>query len=206
MWMGCALTPFFLTGSDTALSASHWCHQLYGTVLLCLTGRGLMVSLEPGIIWHSHIKGVVWHLWAIRNYITFTQFQPPGCLPLLHRHLPIPAGFCVPWYRTGSWDAASARKHNGTVAGGRLPYLKGINRLARCWSAAEEPRPERSHPVAALSSAAAAGARSPAGPQLCMSGVFLPQGCDPTELPTLTCRKTKFITGSLLGHRGPCLI
>lgn len=96
-----------------ALSASHsWCHKLYGAVLLCLTGRGLTVSLDQRIIWHSQIKGVVCHMRSIRNYIPLTQFQPPGCFPLL-KHLGIcqgfvPAGFCVPWYRTGSWDTANA--------------------------------------------------------------------------------------------------
>lgn len=72
-----------------ALSASHsWCHKLYGTVLLCLTGRGWMVSLDQRIIWHSQIKDVICQLRGIRNCIPFPQFQPPGCFPLL-KHIGI---------------------------------------------------------------------------------------------------------------------
>lgn len=69
-----------------ALSASHsWRHTLYGTVSLCLTGRGLMLSLDQWITRHSRIKGAVCHLWDIRNCTPSTQFQPPGCFPLLKR-------------------------------------------------------------------------------------------------------------------------
>lgn len=92
--------------TSSALSASQsWCHNFCGTVWLCLTGRGLMMSLDQQIIRH---RQMVWSPAGYQELHSVYRIPTSKLLPSVkaYRHLPIPAGFCVPWYGTGSWDTA----------------------------------------------------------------------------------------------------
>lgn len=163
---------------------------MYGTVSLCLTGRGLVLSLDQRITRHSRIKGAVCHLWDIRNCTPFTQFQPPGCFPLLKR-VGIRRFLQVFAFRDAGRAAGTQRVALSTAAGDRPPGLKGTTGPAV---------PEPSRPAAlrytatvwprrgsaAAAAAAADGALPrPAAAASCSlelrtwHGHVLPQNCSP---------------------------